>query len=214
MAKKEIITSDELEFRARAAFVRLAEPKPFDGKGDPRYETTFLLDPADPKQLEGIKLIITTAAALSEKAFGVIPLALRRIAHQFIPGQPAPDPKLPEDGIELCFEHGDTKDALGYVGYKGMFVVPSHNTYKPTVVGRNGKAVLPGEEGYPYSGSYVRGKITLWMQENSYGKAVRNNLRGVQFARDGEPFSKAQIETDFTPIEDDEVVGAGDKPVF
>lgn len=214
MAKKEVIQTEEFEVWARAAFVRLAEPKPFDGKGEPRWETTFLLDPTDKRGLESIARTVKFAAELAQKGGAVIPLALRRIAHQFIPGQPAPDAKLPEDGIEICFEHGDTKDALGYVGYKGMFVIPSHNTFKPSVVNREGKAVLPGEEQFPYSGCYVRGKIQLWWQDNSYGKAVRNNLRGVQFARPGEAFSKAQIETDFTPIEDDDVAGVGDKPVF
>lgn len=208
MAKSESITSEKFKFHARAAFVRLDKPKQFNGEGDPRWETTFLLDPADPKHLDGIKLIIKNAADIAKQAYGgVVPLALRQIAAKFIPGQAAPDPKTKDDGIEVAFYSGDKKE---YDGFEGMFVVPSHNAkMKPGVANRRGVTVAPGEEQYPYSGCFVIGSITLWAQDNSYGKRIGINLRGVQFDKDGEPFGTGDVvaEEEFEALED-----GGDDP--
>jgi hypothetical protein len=41
--------------------------------------------------------------------------------------------------------------------------------------------------------------IDVWAQDNNYGKRVNASLRGVKFARDGEPFAGggAATEDDF-----------------
>lgn len=204
MAKgKEALTSEKIRFPARASFVRLDKPKPFEDGADPRWETTFLLDPASAKGLEGIKLVIKTAAALSKAAYGgIVPLALRKIAAQFIPGQEAPDAKAKDDGIEIAFYDGSKKE---YDGYDGQFVIPAHNAkLKPAVANRKGVSVDPGEEQYPYAGCYVLGSITLWAQDNKYGRRIGVNLRGVQFDKDGDAFSQGDIapEEEFEALED------------
>ena len=207
-AKKETITSEPFRIRGRLSFLRLIEPKPFDGKGDPRWEATTLMDPADALQLESIKLVIKTSASLAKRpdAFGTVPLALRRLTAQFIPGAPAPDPKTKEDDIEIPFYDGSRKE---YDGYEGMFVVPAHNTkLRPAVAGRNGKEVVPGDKQFPYSGCLGIASVTLWIQDNQYGKRIGVNLRGVQFV-EGEPkypaFGQGDIaaEDEFQALEDE-----------
>jgi len=205
MAKKESITSEPIRIRGRQSFLRLIEPKPFDGKGEPRWEATTLLDPADTLQLESIKLVIKTSAEVAKKAWGLVPLELRRITAVFVPGAPVPDIKTKPDGIEIAFYDGSSKE---YDGYEGMFVVPAHNSkLRPAVAGRNGKEVVPGDKQFPYSGCLGITSITIWAQDNQYAKRLGVNLRGVQFV-EGEPkypaFGQGAIAADeeFQALED------------
>lgn len=206
-------TSEKIRFKARASFLRIDKPKAFEDGADPRWEATFLLDPSDPKGLEGIKLVLKTAADLSKQAYGVVPLAVRQLAARFIPGQTPPPPDTKDDGIEVAFYNGDKKE---YDGYAGMFVVPAHNSkLKPAIANRKGVSVDPGEEQFPYSGCYVMGSITLWAHagqtQKKYGKRIGVNLRGVQFMSDGEPFGQGDIapEDEFQALEDDPNAGGG-----
>ena len=124
-------------------------------------------------------------------------------AARFVTGAKAPEPTAKEDGIEIAFYDGSKKE---YDGFEGMFVVPAHNSkMKPAVANRRGQSVLPGEEQFPYSGCYVLMSITLWAQNNSYGKRIGINLRGVQFVRDGEAFGAGDVkaEEEFTGLEDE-----------
>lgn len=207
-------TSEKFRIYGRGAFLRLDKPKKFDEHGEDRWEATALLDPASPKGLEGIKLVIKNASIVSKEAYnGVVPLALRKLAAQFIPGASAPDPKAKDDGIEVAFYDGDVKE---YDGFAGMFVVPMHNSkMKPAIANRKGVSVDPGEEQFPYSGSYDYFSLTIWAQvgetQKKYGKRLGVNLRGVQFAADGEAFGQGDIaaEEEFAALED-EGEGAGD----
>ncbi len=205
MAGEKSPTSEKFRIYGRASFLRLDKPKKFDDGGDPRWEATALLDPSDKQGLESIKLVIKTAAAVSKEAYGTVPYKLRQLAHIFVPGAAAPEGK--DDGIEIAFLDGDLKD---YDGYKGMFVVPMHNSkMKPAIANRKGIAVESGEEQYPYSGSYDWFSLTIWAQVGTtmkkYGKRLGTNLRGVQFAKDGEAFGAGDIapEEEFEALEDD-----------
>lgn len=203
MAKgKDTFTTEKFRIWGRQSFLRLDKPKAFEEGQDPRWEGTTLLDPADAKGLESIKRIIKIAADGSKQAYGIVPLALKQLAAQFIPGQAAPDPKTKDDGIEVAFYSGDKKE---YDGYAGMFVVPAHNSkMKPAVANRRGVSVDPGEDQYPYPGCYGYTSLTLWFMDNKYGKRVLINLRGVQFDKDGEAFSQGDIapEEEFEALED------------
>lgn len=208
-------TSEKIRFKARSSFLKLDKPKPFEDGADPRWESAFLLDPANAEHLKGIKTLIKAAADLSTQAYGVIPLALKQLAAALVPGATAPDPKTKDDGIEIAFYNGSKKD---YDGYEGMFVVPSHNSkIKPAVANRKGVSVDPGEDQYPYSGCYVIGSVTLWAQvgatQKKYGKRIGINLRGVQFDKDGEAFSGAgdiNPEEEFDALEDEGTSGSED----
>jgi hypothetical protein len=92
-----------------------------------------------------------------------------------------------------------------YDGYEGMFVIASNNRTRPTVVDRD-LTPLVEEDGKPYSGCYVNGTITLWSQDNQYGKRVNANLRAVQFVKDGDAFGvkPADAEDEFDVLDGDD----------
>ena len=71
--------------------------------------------------------------------------------------------------------------------------------------------VQEGDQQAPYSGCYVYGSITLWLQNNSYGKKINANLRAVQFERDGEAFGMKPVnaEDEFEPLEGETAAPAG-----
>ena len=209
MAKgKETITSEPINVFGRLSFAKLDKPSAFEEGQPERWEATFLLDPASKQGLESAKAVIKAASDVAKGTWGFVPIALKRLATQVIPGAPAVDPKTKEDDIKLRFYHGDAKADANpetYSSYEGMLVVPSHNTVvKPRVVNRRGVTVAPGEEQWPYSGCYVMGRITIWGQDNKYAKALGVNLRGVQFDRDGEPFGASGDvpEAEFAALED------------
>jgi hypothetical protein len=205
-AKTEAVTSEKIRLRGRMAFLKLDRPKPYEEGAVPRWEATVLLDPASKAGAESIKLLFATTAKLCKDAYGVVPLALKKMAAQFVPGQAAPDPKTKDDGIKLAFYNGDTKD---YDGYGGMLAVPAHEYEtrpKPAVANRKGVSVAPGEEQYPYSGCEGIMSVTLWGQDNKNGKRVGINLRGVQFVADGDPFGSGgehSAEEEFDALEDE-----------
>ena len=208
MARKETVTSEPINIFGRLSFPKLDKPTPFEEGQDPRWEATTLLDPASKQGLESIKLVIQTASTVAKGTWGFVPIALKRLAHQIIPGAPAPDPKAKEDDIKLRFYLGDTKADANpetYSSYVGMLVVPAHNSaVKPRIVNRRGVTVAPGEDQWPYAGCYTMTRITIWGQDNKYAKALGVNLRGVQFDRDGEPFGASGDvpEAEFAALED------------
>jgi hypothetical protein len=211
-AKKEYVTSDKIRLRGRGAFLKIDRPKPYEEGATPRWEATVLLDPASKYGQESIKLLFATTGKLCKEAYGVVPLALKKLAAQFVPGQAEPDPKTKDDGIKLAFYNGDTKD---YDGFAGMLAVPAHeyeDRPKPAIANRKGVTVAPGEEQYPYSGAGILMSVTLWGQDNKNGKRVGINLRGVQFDCDGEPFAgggEHVPEEEFEALEDEAAATAG-----
>ena len=56
-----------------------------------------------------------------------------------------------------------------------------------------------------YPGCYVNVVITLWAQNNKFGKRINANLLAVQFVKDGNPFGEARVDVGsiFDDIEDD-----------
>ena len=113
---------------------------------------------------------------------------------------------------------GNTKvDGQGEVkeGYADMWVIGASEFVRPAVANRSGGPVVEGEPQAPYGGSYVNATITLWTQNNKWGKRVNANLRGVQFVKDGDAFGRAPIsaEDEFEALEDNTPVDSADGPV-
>ena len=88
-----------------------------------------------------------------------------------------------------------------YEGYQDMvYFTTSMNEDRPPVMVRS-------EDGKPvdnantmertalarklYGGCYVNAMVSLWIQDNQYGRGIRMNLNAVQFLRDGEAFGDA-----------------------
>jgi len=91
--------------------------------------------------------------------------------------------KIPKD--KWCIRDGDEYD---YDGYAGHWAIKASNRVRPTIIDRD-KSPLTEDDGVIYGGCYVNAIIQLWLQNNEYGKRINANLLGVQFAKDGEPFS-------------------------
>jgi hypothetical protein len=108
--------------------------------------------------------------------------------------------KIPDS--KLCIKDGDEFE---YDGYAGMWAVKAGNTKRPTVLNRD-KTPLVEEDEVIYSGCYVNGIINIWIQNNQYGKRANANLLGIQFSKDGEPFSdgaKVADADEFDEVEDE-----------
>jgi len=179
-------TSDVIKLPAvRLSFPKLWTPSAFREGQQARYEAAFLLDPSDKAHAKVIKQIVSTAQALLEEEFnGEIP-----------------------DSVECCFGFSDAREIKigtlewrgkkkSYDGYEGMFFITSSNSkIRPTVVDRD-RSPLVEADGRPYAGSFVNGTITLWIQDNEFGKRVNANLRGVQFVRDGDAFGVKPVDAD------------------
>ena len=188
-------TSDVIKLgNARLSFPKIFEPKAFSEGQKPRYEGAFLLDPSNKAHAKVIDQIVATAKDLLEDHFGDIP-----------------------DTVECCFGYSDARlieigtlewrgKKKSYDGYEGMFYITSANTTRPTVVDQQ-RAPLVEADGKPYAGCFVNATITLWVQDNSFGKRVNANLRGVKYVRDGEAFGVKPVdaEDEFDVVDTDDL---------
>lgn len=187
MAGKSV-TSDRLKLGtvaspARLSFPRLYIPKSFTPGQPPRFEAAFLLDPSNADHKVQIGILNKAIASLIEQ--------------KWPRGKPA--------DLKFCIEDGNTKD---YDGYKDRIVLRSANKNRPVVID-NGLNELridaSGQEPkIPYAGSYVIGMVTLWAQDNQFGKRINANLLAVQYVRDGTPFGpgSVDVETEFEVVAD------------
>jgi hypothetical protein len=74
-----------------------------------------------------------------------------------------------------------------YDGFPGNDFIAANNKTRPTIVDRDGSQ-LAASDGRIYPGCYVLAHVTLWAQDNAYGKRINANVTGVQFMYDGDAF--------------------------
>lgn len=142
-----------------------------------KYEGTFLLDKTE--HADSIKQINAAIAEMLKE-------------HKA---------KLSPD--KICFKDGDD---IEYEGYAGTMTIKASSGKRPLVIGKD-KSPLTEDDNIIYSGCFVNAIVSLWFQDNGFGKRVNASLEAVQFAKDGQPFgdggSKASVD-DFDIIDDDE----------
>ena len=180
------ITSEKIRIRspngARASFLELAKPKAFAPGMPEKFKASFLLDPSDKVHAEIIADIKAKAAKLLADA-----------------GMKKEDMTHPP-----CFGDGNKKK---YEGYANRFYIGASSDTRIPIVNRNLKPVQEGEPQFPYSGCFINGSITLWLQNNQYGKRINANLLTVQFVGDGDAIGGG------APVDpDDEFEALGDGP--
>jgi len=151
----------------RLAFPNLWKATAPKGGGEEAFSASFLLT-ADHKQLPEIKKAL--AAVASEK-WGAKSVAVY---------------KALEAADKTCLHNGDSK--AEYDGFEGNLYISSRAKIRPSVFDGQ-RSPLTEADGKPYSGCYVNASIELWAQDNSYGKRINAQLRGVQFLRDGDAFA-------------------------
>lgn len=158
--------------------VRLSFPALFKAKsvgdGEPKFNATFLLDKIkDAEQIKNLQMMIISVA--KEKFGGIDEVKKLREKNK----------------LSFCLHEGSEKEFEGY-GDEVMFVSASSKT-RPLILDRN-RGQLAEEDGRPYAGCYVDAIIRVWVQDNTYGKKVNADLRGVQFVKDGEAFGVAPLD--------------------
>ena len=106
--------------------------------------------------------------------------------------------KLPEDKVAL--KDGDD---MARPEYEGKMTIKASTKKRPLVIDRDKTPLADGDD-KPYAGCYVNGIISLWPQNNKYGKRVNASLEGVQFSEHGEPFTTGGVSVDEFDDFDDE----------
>jgi hypothetical protein len=162
---------------ARLSFPSLFRTAQFGGQDTEKYEATFILDKTE--HAETIKQIQVEAA---------------RLMKEELKG------KVPAD--KLCIKDGDEQDRPELIG---KMTVKASTKKRPLVIDVN-KSPIVETDNRIYAGCYVNAIITLWAQDNSYGKRINSSLEGVQFRKDGEPFGDGGISADaFDAFGDDDL---------
>lgn len=187
MAKSQTSQPIRLE-NVRLSFPVLFTPKPFSAGATPQFSAAFLFDPSKADHATALTQIKTEIKKLATAAYGT---------------------PLPKD-LKFCLKNGNDKS---YDGYAGMMVLAAANKIRPTVVNRRKELVAEGEAEAPYAGCYVNATVSLWSQNNQYGKRINANLRAVQFVKDGEAFGRGPVDADeeFEALEDGGASAAADE---
>ena len=189
-------TSEVKKVHGRLSYPKLFKAEAYAEGQEKKFQATILLDPSDAKEAAMIKDIKQTAAALMREAYG--------------------DDFKPSGLKGVCFGDGNKKvkeDGTVSEGYANMFYITITNTVRPAVANRKGEPVAEGDPQCPYAGAIVYATLTLWAQNNTYGKRINGNLRGVQFDKDGEAFGAGpvNVEDEFEALGDDSpAIGADD----
>lgn len=150
----------------RLSFPSLFRKAVFSGE-ETKFEATFLLDKND------------QADKIAE-----IDAAIKALIKDALKGA-----KLPPD--KICLRDGEDVD---YAGYAGHMSIKASNSKRPMVLDRD-RSPLAEDDNRIYAGCYVNAIIELWAQNNQWGKRINANLLGVQFFKDGEPFSDGTSAT-------------------
>lgn len=160
----------------RLSFPSLFKMASFGGESTGKYEATFVLDKEGHAEvIEQLKKRIKTLMKTELKG------------------------KIAAD--KICLKDGDD---LGRPEFEGKYTIKASTKRRPLVIDRD-KTPLTEEDGKPYAGAYVNAIISLWAQDNKFGKRINAQLDGVQFHADGEPFGDGGIDVDaFDAFGDDD----------
>jgi hypothetical protein len=87
-----------------------------------------------------------------------------------------------------CYIDGEK---LAFDGYTGLWRLSASRPQKKGAPLRydQKKNLLDKNTGLLYSGCYVNGSVAFWCQDNNFGRAVRCELLGVQYFREGDAFA-------------------------
>jgi len=151
----------------RLSFPSLFNMATFGGESTGKYEATFILDKKE------------HAATIKE-----LQAAIEKLSKDELKG------KVPSD--KLCLKDGDETERAEFAG---KYTIKASTKKRPLVINRN-KAPITDGDNIVYAGFYVNGIISLWAQNNQYGKRINAQLDGVQFVRDGDPFGDGAVGVD------------------
>lgn len=170
--------------KVRLRNVRLSFPSLFQkvgmGESEPKFEAQFLFPKEEDK----------------DKNAEAVTAAIDHLTKTFFKGK-----KLGSD--KVCLKDAGDKDQ--YDGYDDtLYFITARANRRPTVVDKD-LSPLTEDDDKPYAGCYVNATITLWCQDNNYGKRINASLEAVQFFKDGDSFGAGgvTVENEFEAIEED-----------
>jgi hypothetical protein len=140
----------------------------FGGESTGKYESTFILDGVEHKTL--IASIQSQIAEMIKENFKL--------------------KTLPAD--KICLKNGSDS---GREELEGKFTIKGSTKKRPLVIDRD-KTPLTEDDERIYAGCMVNGVISLWSQNNEFGKRINCSLLGVQFHSDNSPFGDAGLSPD------------------
>lgn len=148
----------------RLSFPSLFNTAKFGGEDTGKYEATFVLDKVEHAEvIAGIKAQIERLMKEELKS------------------------KVPSD--KLCLKDGDE---MGRPEFEGKYTIKASTKKRPLVINRD-KSPITESDNVIYAGCYVNAIVSLWAQDNKFGKRINAQLDGVQFCRDGEPFGDGGV---------------------
>lgn len=179
----------------RLSYADLWVPKPpANGQGEAKYGATFIIDPK--KNAEEVKAIRAAIKKVAKDKWGGKADNILRV--------------IEGDNQKFCWFEEDKLNAEGDVvdGFEGKFFLNSKSPIQPGIYDRD-TSELTRADGRPYSGCYVVAKVDIWAQDNTHGKGMRCQLKGVQFLKDGDSFgggtkAKADDFEDLSNLGEDE----------
>jgi len=152
----------------RICFPSLFSTASFGGEDTGKYAATFILDKKEHAEI-----------------VNEIKAAMNKLAKEKFKGKLPPADKL-------CIKDGDDTERPEF---EVAFTVKASTKKRPLVLDRD-KRPLTEDDGTIYAGCYVNAIITLWAQDNSYGKRINAQLDGIQFCNNGEPLGAGGIDVD------------------
>ena len=159
----------------RLSFPSLFKMGTYGGESTGKFEATFILDKKEHE--DEIKLLKQEISALAKAELKT---------------------NLPAD--KICLRNGDEMEREEL---KGKCTIKASTKKRPLVIDTD-KSPIAEEDGKVYAGCYVNGIISLWAQNNRFGKRVNAQLDGVQFYKDGEPFGDSGVTTDEFDFDNDD----------
>ena len=161
--------------RVRLAFPNLFEPGSFEGAAS-KFGAKFVIEPgsANSRALDEAMLAVAKEKWGDTKGKQVFDGLTKT-------GKPK--------NVEVAYvkEPYPNRDGDPYDGFDAAHYLSATNKARPTILDRD-KSNLVAADGRPYAGCYVNASIEVWAQDNSYGRAIRAELKGVQFADAGDAF--------------------------
>ena len=151
----------------RLSFPSLFRTAKFGEQDTGKYEATFIFDKVEHADV---------LADIQAKIDGLMKSELK--------GKIAAD--------KICLKDGDLE---GRPEYEGKMTLKASTKKRPLVIDRD-KSPISEEDNRVYAGCYVNAIVSLWPQNNQYGKRINAQLDGIQFAADGEPFGSGGIDAD------------------
>lgn len=166
----------------RLSFPQIWTPKAFKSDQTPSFSATFLLHKKDnAKDIKALKV------ALGETADDKWPS-----------GRPG--------ALKICLHEGSEKDHIdGYTSDILYIGTGAKMSDRPRIFDKDMSEIDPMQQSKVYAGCYVNALITLWAQDNEWGKRVNAQLDAIQLVRDGPAFGAPRVDPTkhFAPLEDD-----------